>query len=113
MLRPGGKVFLQVPLLQAVTAPPAGPEYHGDNTLVFWRFGWDLTDRVRKAGFRCTVLVPEDLRSRVAGRQFDWPYTGLDVDVPSVLRGVDPPSWWPSSTSEPRAGTASSPASCS
>lgn len=40
ILTPGGSVFLQVPLPQAVTGVPAEPEYHGDHTLVFFRFGW-------------------------------------------------------------------------
>ena len=51
VLAPGGHLFLEIPLQQGVTAPPPGPEYHGDNTLVYWRFGWDLRDKLQAAGF--------------------------------------------------------------
>ena len=35
----------------------AGPEFHEDDTTVFWRFGFDLADRLRRHGFATTVLV--------------------------------------------------------
>ncbi len=60
VVAPGGVVYLQVPLLQGVTAPPDTPEFHGDNTPVFWRFGWDLTDQLVEAGFDVDVLVPQE-----------------------------------------------------
>ncbi|MCW2667571.1 MAG: Methyltransferase type 11 [Frankiales bacterium] len=87
ILRPGGDVFLQVPFPQAKTAPPPGPEYHGDGTLVHWRFGWDLADRVREHGFACTVLVPVELRdAAAAGRSFV--YHGDDCDVDDLMSGA-------------------------
>lgn len=87
ILRPGGDVFLQVPFPQAKTAPPPGPEYHGDSTLVHWRFGWDLADRVRDHGFSCTVLVPAELRAAAAeGRSFV--YHGDDCDVDDLMAGA-------------------------
>ena len=57
VLRKGGRMYLQVPMCYGVTAAPTTPEFHADNTPVFWNFGWDLTDRVRQAGFTPTVLV--------------------------------------------------------
>lgn len=70
VLRKGGRMYLQVPMCYGVTAAPTTPEFHADNTPVFWNFGWDLTDRVRQAGFQPTVLVTHAyarmLRSEVA-----------------------------------------------
>ncbi len=54
---PDGVVFVMVPLLQARTAPPAEVEYHGDQTLVYWRFGWDFARLASDAGFATTTLV--------------------------------------------------------
>lgn len=62
VLAPGGRAYVQVPLLQGVTAPPVEPEFHDDHTPVFWRFGWDLTDRLRAHGFDVAVLVPDAFR---------------------------------------------------
>ena len=84
MLRPGGRVYLQIPLLEGVTMVPAEPEYHGDNTLVHWRFGWDVADLLRRAGFEVTVLVTEawldTLRSGVAPDVAD-----PEFDVPALV----------------------------
>ena len=89
VLKPGGRVFLQIPLPQAVTAPPTKPEYHGDNTLVYFRFGWDLADTIRSHGFGCDVLVTSELRDAAAtGRRFT--YDGEDCDVDDLMAGADP-----------------------
>lgn len=88
VMRPGGHVLLQVPFPQARTAPPTGPEFHGDSTLVHWRFGWDLADTVRRHGFTCAVLVPEELRVRAAARQ-SFSYGGDDIDVDDLMSGAD------------------------
>jgi SAM-dependent methyltransferase len=72
VLGPGGRMLLQVPVGQAVTAPPPEPEFHGDNTPVFWRFGMDLTERLRKRGFDAAVLCTEDFRRRVVARDAHW-----------------------------------------
>jgi len=85
VLRPGGCLLLQVPLPQGVTGRPLGPEYHGDSTLVHWRFGWDLIDLVRAAGFRCTYLVVEQLRAAAAQGGMLPAYAGDDCDVPDLL----------------------------
>jgi hypothetical protein len=58
-------MFLQVPLLQGRTAPPETPEFHGDDTPVFWRFGHDLTGHLRAAGFDVALLVTEPWRAAV------------------------------------------------
>lgn len=67
ILTPGGRMYLQVPLLQGVTAPPTEPEFHGDDTPVFWRFGWDLTETLRAVGFETTVLVTDEWCDSLSG----------------------------------------------
>jgi SAM-dependent methyltransferase len=87
-LKPGGSVLLQVPVPQATTIVPPEPEYHGDMTLVFWRFGWDLADRFAQHGFTCDTLVTQELFDRVvAGQSYD--YRGADCDVDSLMAGAD------------------------
>lgn len=87
VLKPGGDILLQVPFPQARTAPPKVPEYHGDHTPVHWRFGWDLADRIRTHGFRCDILVCEQLRAyAAAGRSFA--YDGDDIDVDDLMAGA-------------------------
>jgi SAM-dependent methyltransferase len=72
VLSPGGRMLLQVPVGQATTAPPPEPEFHGDNTPVFWRFGMDLTERLRQHGFQAVVLCTEDFRRRVVAGDAHW-----------------------------------------
>jgi len=90
VLRPGGKIFVQVPLLQGVTSVPAEPEYHGDDTLVYWRFGWDLTDQIRGRGFVSTILVPEDFRRRCLEGRAHWETRSPEFDVDSLLSDARP-----------------------
>ncbi len=90
VLRPGGHVFLQVPIPQAVTTVPAEPEYHGDRTLVHFRFGWDLADRIRSHGFACDTLVTQPLRDAAAAGRHDWVHDGDDCDVDDLMAGADP-----------------------
>lgn len=76
IIRPGGWLVLQVPVLQTATAPPTSPEFHGDDTPVFWRFGFDLTDRLRAAGFDVRLLCTDELRNLAeagATRWYDGP----------------------------------------
>ncbi len=86
VLRPGGRMFLQVPLLQGHTAPPEAPEFHGDNTPVFWRFGHDLTARLRAAGFDVALLVTEPWHAAVVAGEVP-PDTALaaEFDVADLL----------------------------
>ena len=90
VLAPGGHLFLMVPLQQGRTAPPTTPEFHEDNTPVHWRFGLDLTDRLRDAGFEATVLVVQDFVARLdAERWFDS--SDPQFDMPSIKEGVHRP----------------------
>jgi SAM-dependent methyltransferase len=85
VLAPGGRLLLQVPMLQGVTAPPVTPEFHGDDTPVFWRFGFDLADRLRDVGFRVGALCAQDWLD-VLTRAGGWPApTDPYLDVPGML----------------------------
>jgi SAM-dependent methyltransferase len=67
VMAPGGHLLLQVPVLQGATAPPTEPEFHGDDTPVFWRFGFDLTARLRAEGFVTDLLCTAEFADAVAG----------------------------------------------
>jgi SAM-dependent methyltransferase len=88
VLAPGGRMYLQVPVLQGATAPPTEPEFHGDDTPVFWRFGPDLTARLREHGFTTTLLCTDDWKRRVDGGDQEWGAgTSREFDVTSLLGG--------------------------
>ena len=89
VLAPGGRLYLQVPVLQGFTAPPTEPEFHGDNTPVFWRFGYDLTDRLAASGFEVRVLVPAGWRALAESGATSWPNGEVspEFDVASMLDG--------------------------
>lgn len=89
VLKPGGHVFLQIPLPQARTTVPTEPEYHGDQTLVYFRFGWDLADTIRSHGFACDTLVTSELRD-AAEVGHSWVHDGPDCDVDDLMAGADP-----------------------
>ena len=82
VIRPGGRMYLQVPLVYGVTSVPIEPEFHADNTPVFFNFGWDLTDLVRAAGFHTTVLVTEEYESvlRAGTTDHDANLDGFHLD---------------------------------
>jgi hypothetical protein len=86
VLVPGGSMVLLVPVLQGVTAPPVEPEFHGDDTPVFWRFGLDLTDTLRAHGFDTRLLCTADFRRHAAAHDPVWP-EGIspEWDVESIL----------------------------
>jgi SAM-dependent methyltransferase len=89
LLAPGGRLYLQVPVLDGVTAPPSHPEFHQDNTPVFWRFGFDLADRLGDHGFTTTVLCTEPFASAV--RADDATLLGPtnpQWDVPAMLEAA-------------------------
>jgi len=90
VLSPGGSAFVMIPMPQGVTAPPDKPEYHGDNTLVYWRFGWDLRDILEAAGFQVSCLVTSSLIERVRRRDFDTGISGPDIDEVNLLEHADP-----------------------
>lgn len=90
VLAPDGRMYLQVPLLQGVTARPEQPEFHGDDTPVEWRFGPDLTARLRDHGFRTRLLCTRELYELVVGGADRWPApTSPEFDVASILGAVD------------------------
>ncbi|MDX6584552.1 MAG: hypothetical protein QOI10_3736 [Solirubrobacterales bacterium] len=89
VLAPGGWMFLQVPILQARTAPPVEPEFHDDDTPVFWRFGFDLTERLRAHGFETELLCPDEWCDLVRTRARCWPTEhSAEVDVNGMLSGA-------------------------
>lgn len=89
LLAPGGRMYLQVPLLQGTTGKPTVPEFHADNTPVHWRFGWDLTERLRAAGFSTTVLITADFYRMLARPPADVPPTSPEFDLASMIRDAD------------------------
>jgi SAM-dependent methyltransferase len=95
-LAPGGRLVLQVPVQEGVTIEPRAPEYHQDNTKVFWRFGFDLAERLRRHGFVTTVLVTAPFADAVqTGDRSPLGGDGTEWDVPAMLAaakavGVEP-----------------------
>jgi SAM-dependent methyltransferase len=88
VLAPGGRMYLQVPVLQGATAPPTEPEFHGDDTPVFWRFGPDLTARLREHGFTTALLCTAEWKRRVGAGATEWGTpTSKEFDVTSLLAG--------------------------
>jgi SAM-dependent methyltransferase len=88
VLAAGGHLLLQVPVLQARTAPPAEPEFHGDNTPVFWRFGFDLTMRLRGLGFATSLLCTQEFADAVTAAENPWKEWSGEFDVPDMLAGA-------------------------
>jgi SAM-dependent methyltransferase len=89
ILAPGGRMYLQVPVLQGATAPPTEPEFHGDDTPVFWRFGPDLTAVLRDSGFTTTLLCTQPWLDHVSSGAPSWPTdTSAEFDVDSLLDGT-------------------------
>jgi SAM-dependent methyltransferase len=85
VLAPGGHLLLQVPVLQGRTAPPKEPEFHGDDTPVHWRFGFDLTDRLRSHGFATDVLCTGSLARAVKADENPWTEWSGEFDLPDML----------------------------
>jgi SAM-dependent methyltransferase len=88
VMAPGGHLLLQVPVLQARTAPPTEPEFHGDDTPVFWRFGFDLTARLRDQGFTTDLLCTAELADAVTSGENPWSKWSPEFDVPDMLSGA-------------------------
>ncbi|HEX5365250.1 MAG TPA: class I SAM-dependent methyltransferase, partial [Acidimicrobiales bacterium] len=88
VVAPGGHLLLQVPVLQARTAPPTEPEFHGDRTPVFWRFGFDLTARLRAHGFDTALLCTAPFLEAVSSGQDPWPEWSGEFDLPDILAGA-------------------------
>ncbi len=90
VLKPGGHVFLQIPIPQAKTMVPLEPEYHGDMTLVYFRFGWDVAEQIRSHGFAVDTLVTSELRDAARTGTSPWTHEGPDCDVEDLIAGADP-----------------------
>lgn len=89
ILVPGGRMYLQVPVLQGTTARPRTPEFHGDDTPVEWRFGPDLSVRLRDHGFETRLLCTREFYDLVAAGARRWPEpTAPEFDVASILAMV-------------------------
>ncbi len=89
VLAPGGRMVLQVPILQARTGPPAEPEFHGDNTVVFWRFGYDLTARLREEDWTVHALCTQPWAEALATGSRPWPEpVDRAFDVEGMLAGA-------------------------
>ena len=87
VLAPGGRMYLQVPILQGRTAPPDEPEFHGDNTPVFWRFGpTDLIDTLRASGFSTTALCLRQFYDAVATQLSPWQQVHGEFAVDDIVR---------------------------
>jgi SAM-dependent methyltransferase len=85
VLAPGGRLELQVPLLQARTAPPSAPEFHGDRTPVHWRFGFDLSDRLSAHGLVPTLLTTAPFLRAAAGDVAWSGPTSPEFDVDGIV----------------------------
>jgi SAM-dependent methyltransferase len=89
VVKPGGMAVVAVPVLNGVTRQPTEPEYHEDETLVHWRFGWDLKEQLEAAGFHVDIAVTAPFASMLAEQRFDGGVIG-EFDVASLL--ADPPT---------------------
>jgi SAM-dependent methyltransferase len=90
VIAPGGRLYLQVPLLHGATAVPAEPEFHADNTPVFFNFGWDLTDALRETGFDVEVLVTGRFRRWLDGSETAPVHAGGQFDLASLVEHASP-----------------------
>jgi SAM-dependent methyltransferase len=87
VIAPGGRMLIQVPVLQGVTAPPIEPEFHDDDTPVFWRFGPDLVERLRAHGFETRLLCSRQWFDEVTVGHSDRVRHFPEFDVDSMLAG--------------------------
>ena len=89
ILAPGGRMYLQVPVLQGKTDRPVEPEFHADNTPVEWRFGPDFTAVLRDHGFGVRLLCVEGLYRHVTAGCSHWPNPpSPEFDVEGLLEGL-------------------------
>jgi SAM-dependent methyltransferase len=90
VIAPGGRMYLQIPIVYGETAAPTVPEFHADNTPVFWNFGWDLTDRLRDAGFTTSVLVTAEYAAILRGDAPAPASNGDGFHVESLVKHARP-----------------------
>ncbi|MDZ7733829.1 MAG: class I SAM-dependent methyltransferase [Acidimicrobiia bacterium] len=93
VIRPGGALYLNVPVVAATTTVPSEPEYQ---VTTRWCTGgsgstWS-TARLSRLAFAARVLVPEEFRLRVQARDVEWARAnGSDAhDAEDMVRNVDP-----------------------
>jgi hypothetical protein len=77
-------MYLQVPLCRGLTKVPESPEFHADNTKVFFNFGWDLTNELKSSGFRVRVLVTEEFHAMLLDRTRRPTNTDPEFDIVSM-----------------------------
>lgn len=88
VIAPGGRMYLQIPLVYGTTSVPTEPEFHADNTPVFFNFGWDLSDQLRTAGFVTTVLVTHEYDQVLRGELDEPDPHGDGFHVDQLIRDV-------------------------
>jgi hypothetical protein len=88
-------MYLQVPLRYGWTQAPSIPEFHADNTQVFFNFGWDLTDQLCDAGFTTTVLVTREYFEMLNQSTSAPASNGDGFDVEELVIAVRPQSLTP------------------
>ncbi len=57
LIKPGGLVLLQVPVLESRYTNITWDEFHGDNTRVYHRFGFDLAEELEKVFTEVKIIV--------------------------------------------------------
>jgi hypothetical protein len=55
---------------------------------VFWRFGFDLTQRLRDKGFKTELLCTASLAEAVKADANPWEEWSGEFDVPALLEGA-------------------------
>ncbi len=82
LLAPGGFLVLQVPLLERQYVKVTWDEFHGDNTRVFHRFGFDLQ----------TILNQIFTSGKPVVGLLDFPITSSEIDPAKYDRLKEPQS---------------------
>jgi hypothetical protein len=85
VMAPGGHLLLQVLVLQRRTEPPTNRSSTGTTRPVVWRFGFDLTARLRADGFTTDLLCPAELADAVVAGRNPWGQWSAEFDVPDML----------------------------
>ncbi len=89
VLRPGGILLAQVPVLDAATTALEAADTAAAGTAR-WAFGVDVLERFEQAGFDADVLVSDELAEVVAGGPDAWAKAAGsgEVDLDGVLAGA-------------------------
>jgi hypothetical protein len=89
VLRPGGQLLLQVPVLSGTTTALDTPAGAAPGTA-HWAFGLDLAGRLDQAGFRTEVLVTEELAELATSDPGAWgeATSSGEVDLHGLLEAA-------------------------